>query len=118
MANEVLLVDRGRGLQLSTSRITMMDMVPYFQRGCSAEEIMRWLPTLTREEIAVAEEYYQKHKAELDEKDRRFRAYRDDQIRRQQLRFPPVEETKEERMTRLKQLLHQRQEKNGEGDPG
>ena len=29
------IVDRGRGLQLSTSRVTVQDLVPYFQEGCS-----------------------------------------------------------------------------------
>jgi hypothetical protein len=32
---EIAIVDRGRGLQLSTSRITVQDLVPYFQRGWS-----------------------------------------------------------------------------------
>jgi hypothetical protein len=27
------LVNRGRGLQLSTSRVTVQDLVPYFQDG-------------------------------------------------------------------------------------
>jgi hypothetical protein len=35
MEREITLVDRGRGLQLSTSRITVHDLVPYFQEGCS-----------------------------------------------------------------------------------
>jgi hypothetical protein len=96
-----------------------MDMVPYFQQGCSPDEIMRWIPTLTAKEIAVAETYYRQHKAELDEQDRRVRDYRAEQIHRQRLRFPVADGTKEERMARLRQLLHQhRQEKNGEGDSG
>ena len=40
MQKEITLVDRGRGLQLSTSRITVHDLVPYFQEGCSHDEIM------------------------------------------------------------------------------
>ena len=51
MQKEITLVDRGRGLQLSTSRITVHDLVPYFQEGCSDDEIIRWLPSLTHEEI-------------------------------------------------------------------
>ena len=70
MKKELALVDRGRGLQLSTSRITVQDLVPYFQRGCSYEEIMRWMPTLNRDEIALVEKYYSEHKNELDEEDR------------------------------------------------
>ena len=55
MQKEITLVDRGRGLQLSTSRITVHDLVPYFQEGCSHDEIIRWLPSLTPEEIRVVE---------------------------------------------------------------
>ena len=68
------IVDRGRGLQLSTSRVTVQDLVPYFQEGCSYEEIVRWIPTLTAEEIAVVERYYRDHQQELDEEDRLIRA--------------------------------------------
>src|SRR5713226_7186585 len=57
----IQIVDRGRGLQLSTSRVTVQDLVPYFQQGCSHEEIIRWMPTLTAEEIAVVERYYREH---------------------------------------------------------
>src|SRR5438477_9638536 len=70
MKTPIEIVDRGRGPQLSTSRITVQDLVPYFQEGCSHEEIIRWIPTLTTAEIAVAEHYYQEHKKELDEEDR------------------------------------------------
>ncbi len=119
MNQDITLVDRGRGLQLSTTRITVQDLVPYFQQGCSYEEIIRWIPSLTHEEIAVVEQYYQQHKAELDEEDRQIRAYRDEQIRLQRLRFPQFEGTHEERMTRLRGLLEKRrQEKNGEGSLG
>jgi len=119
MSQEITLVDRGRGLQLSTTRITVQDLVPYFQEGSSHEEIMRWIPSLTHEEIAVVEQYYQKHKVELDEEDRQIREYREEQIRLQRLRFPQFEGTHEERMARLRELLEKRrQEKNGEGSPG
>lgn len=61
------LVDRGRGLQLSTHRVTVQDLVPYFQEGCSHEEILRWIPTLTHDEISFVKNYYREHKHELDE---------------------------------------------------
>ena len=114
---DIQIIDRGRGLQLSTSRITVQDLVPYFQRGCSYDEIIHWIPTLTHEEIAVVERYYQQHKDALDEEDRRLRAYREEQIRLQRLRFP--EEDPQLRLARMKELLQKRlQEKNGEGHPG
>jgi uncharacterized protein (DUF433 family) len=119
MADEITLVDRGRGLQLSTSRITVFDLVPYLRDGCSDEEIIRWLPTLSSAEIRVVEKYYQEHKAELDEHDRRVIAYREEQARLQRIRFPIPKGTKEERMARLRELLRQRlEEKNGARNPG
>ncbi len=107
-ANEIF--DRGRGLQLSTSRVTVQDLVPYFQRGESYEEIMRWIPILTREEIAVVDRYYREHQRELDEHDRCIRARTEERARQQRPRFPEPEGTPEERLTRLKQ---RHQERNG-----
>src|SRR5947209_12183968 len=69
----IQIMDRGRGPQLSTSRVTVQDLVPYFQEGCSYQEIIRWIPTLSAEEIAVVEKYYREHQAELDEEDRLIR---------------------------------------------
>jgi uncharacterized protein (DUF433 family) len=116
MSGEITLVDRGRGLQLSTSRITVMDLVPYFQRGCSHDEIIRWLPTLSSAEIAVVEAYYRAHKDELDEEDRLIQEYREEQLRLQRLRFPMKDETKEERMSRFREIIKKRQGTNGDGD--
>jgi uncharacterized protein (DUF433 family) len=119
MNSAIQIVDRGRGLQLSTSRVTVQDLVPYFQEGCTYDEIIRWIPTLNHEEIAVVESYYRDHKDELDEEDRLIRKRTEERIRLHRLRFPEFEGTSEERMARLRQLLEQRrQEKNGEGHPG
>src|SRR6266481_654812 len=113
MNDKITLIDRGRGLQLSTTRITVQDLVPYFQQGCSHKEIVRWIPSLTHEEISVVERYYQQHKAELDKEDRQIREYRDEQIRLQRIRFPQFEGTHEERTARLRELLEKRrQERN------
>jgi uncharacterized protein (DUF433 family) len=70
---KVELINRGRGLQLSTIRVTVQDLVPYFQERCTHEEIRRWIPDLTEEEITVVEQYYHEHRAELDEEDRQIR---------------------------------------------
>ena len=66
----ITLVEQGRGLQLSTHRVRVQDLVPYFQDGCSHEEILRWIPTLSEAEIVVVEDYYYAHQEELDEEDR------------------------------------------------
>jgi uncharacterized protein (DUF433 family) len=73
MKTEITIVDRGHGPQLSTSRVTVQDLVPYFQDGCSYEEIVRWIPTLTHEEIRVIERYIEEHRQEVMEEDRRIR---------------------------------------------
>ncbi|HVC93446.1 MAG TPA: DUF433 domain-containing protein [Pirellulales bacterium] len=69
---EITIVDRGRGPQLSTSRITVQDLVPYFQDGCSHAEIMRWIPCLTDEEIRVIKQYIDEHWDEVMAEDRRI----------------------------------------------
>jgi hypothetical protein len=69
MKTEIQIVDRGRGWQLPTSRVTVQDLVPYFQDGCSHDEIIRWIPTLCAEEIAVVERFYREHRDELDSED-------------------------------------------------
>jgi uncharacterized protein (DUF433 family) len=111
------IVDRGRGPQLSTSRVTVQDLVPYFQAGSSRDEILRWFPTLTDAEIDVALRYYQAHQAALDEEDQRIRTYVAEQVRLQRLRFP--EESSEARRARMNETLRRRQqERNGEGLAG
>jgi uncharacterized protein (DUF433 family) len=67
------IVDRGRGWQLSTSRITVQDLVPYFQQGCTHEEIMAIMPVLSVEEITVVQQYVRDNFAAVMEQDRRIR---------------------------------------------
>jgi uncharacterized protein (DUF433 family) len=107
MEKEITLVDRDRGLQLSNSRITVHDLVPYFQEECSHGEMIRWLPSVTDEDIRIVESYYRRHKDELDEYERRVRACRAEQIRLQGLRFPAREGSRTERLAQLRQLLRQ-----------
>jgi uncharacterized protein (DUF433 family) len=119
MNRTVEIVDRGRGPQLSTSRITVLDLVRYFQKGCAYDEIIRWIPTLSRDEIAVVERYYLDHKDDCDERDRQARVRREEAIRLQRLKFPEENGTQEQRLARLQRRLDQRRrEKNGEGHPG
>src|SRR5438105_10443693 len=107
MKTDIHLVDRGRGLQLSTSRITVQDLVPYFQEGCSFEEILRWIPALTAEEIAVVERYYRDHQQELEEEDRLIRARSTE--RKNPARVEKVlEEARAERLAITERLRQQR----------
>lgn len=103
----VVIIDHGRGPQLSTSRVTVQDLVPYFQEGCSDEEILRWIPTLTNQEIAVVRHYYRDHRQELDEEDRLIRK------RAAERKNPAwvetvLKEAREERLAMTQQLRQQR----------
>ncbi len=105
------IVDRGRGLQLSTSRVTVPDLVPYFQDGCSVEEIIRWIPTLPAEEIAVVQRYYLDHQQQLDEEDRQIRARSSEQKNPDWVE-KLFEEAHAERLAIMEQLRHE--QGNGE----
>ncbi len=73
MKADIQIIDRGRGPQLSTSRITVQDLVPYFQRQCSYDEIIQSMPVLTVDEIQVVERYIHEHHDAVMEQDRRIR---------------------------------------------
>lgn len=73
MNAEITIIDNGRGPQLSTSRITVQDLVPYFQLNYSYDEIRQVMPTLSDAEIEATERYVQEHRQEVMEEDRRIR---------------------------------------------
>jgi uncharacterized protein (DUF433 family) len=111
-SDAIQIVDRGRGLQLSTSRVTVQDLVPYFQEGCSHQEIILWIPTLTIEEIETVERYYRDHQAELDEQDRQIR------LRSAERKNPEwveraAAEARAERLQKLQELA-----RKAHGEPG
>lgn len=100
--NTIEIVDRGRGPQLSTSRITVQDLVPYFQQQWTYDEIREAVPSLSAEEIAVVERYVQLHHDEVAEQDRRIRE-------RAAARRKPVDVEEAERHQRLERLESARQ---------
>jgi uncharacterized protein (DUF433 family) len=108
----IQIIDRGRGPQLSTSRVTVQDLVPYFQEGCSYDEIIRWIPTLTAEEIAVAERCYHEHRQQLDEEDRLIRQ-RSSQNKNSLWVEKMLKEARAERLAITERL---RQQANGEAE--
>lgn len=76
MDGEISIVDRGRGPQLSTSRITIQDLFPYFQLGYAPEQIIEEaMPSLSVAEIEVARRYVEDHRAEVEEEDRLIREW-------------------------------------------
>ena len=115
----IRLVDRGRGLQLSTSRITVIDVFYYLHRGYDFAVIHDIMPSLTREEFDLIAAYVKDHYAELAEKDRRVEEFHQRGIDAQRARggiFAGSDGklTAEERVARLKERLRQVQaEKNG-----
>lgn len=72
-ASTIEIVDRGRGLQLSTSRITIQDVVPYLQQNCTNEEIHEIMPLLSDEEINVIRQYVLDNYSAVMEQDRLIR---------------------------------------------
>ncbi len=71
--HQIQIVDRGRGPQLSTSRITVQDLVPYLQRNCSWEEIRAIMPVLTKEEFDIVVRYVRDNFDAVMEQDRHIR---------------------------------------------
>jgi hypothetical protein len=116
MEKAIALADRGRGVQLPMSRITIGEVVPYFQSDCSYDEIARWLPSLNHEKIAIFDRYYREHKEELDQHERAVFDHRAEQIQLLKLRFPEKQGSHRARLAQLKRLLKRRRgETNGEG---
>jgi uncharacterized protein (DUF433 family) len=73
MQSKIEIVDRGRGPQLSTSRVTVQDLVPYFHDGCTHDEIRRWIPSLSVKEIQTIEHYIARNYDAVMQEDRRIR---------------------------------------------
>lgn len=118
------IVDRGRGPQLSTTRITVLDIFHRLHHGYDWDMIQNSMPSLTRAEFDVVMEYINQHREELIEEDRLAEERRDKAIAAQHARggmFAPPDpnESMEERLARLRALMSKRiAEKKGEGHPG
>src|SRR5436309_6796723 len=73
MPRIIEIIDRGRGPQLSTSRITVQDLVPYLQQKFTYEQILEIMPVLTVEEIQAVERYIQDNLEAVMERDHLIR---------------------------------------------
>jgi uncharacterized protein (DUF433 family) len=115
MKPDLAIVDHGRGPQLSTSRITVQDLLPYFQRNCTAEQIQEIMPVLSIEEIELVARYVREHYEEVMEQDRRIRA------RTASRHTPPeVEEALRrggEKMAVLREAFQKKDGRNGDLPP-
>jgi uncharacterized protein (DUF433 family) len=96
------IVDRGRGPQLSTSRITVQDLVPYFQRNCTSEEIMAVMPVLTAREIQVVQDYVRENFDAVMEQDRRIR-----ERNAKRVTPPEIEEIRRKGRARVQELMQE-----------
>ena len=77
MQEQIAIVDRGRGPQLSNSRITVQDILPYWRRGASNDEIRELMPSLNDEQIAILNEYIRDNEEEVLRAESRIKAYHD-----------------------------------------
>lgn len=112
MNEPISIVDCGRGPQLSTSRITVLDVFYYMNRGYDADAIRRAMPSLRREELAVIAAYADAHRDELVEADRRAEDFIRRGIDEQKAKglYPNIDESVplEKRVGRLRAQLRQR----------
>jgi hypothetical protein len=116
---KIEIVDHGRGPQLSTTRITVLDIFYYLHRGYDFATIQQIMPTLSRPEFDVVVQYVKMHHDELAEKDRRAEEFIQRGIAEQKAAglSHEIDENVplKERVLRLKKKMHERlEERNGE----
>jgi uncharacterized protein (DUF433 family) len=108
------IIDRGRGPQLSTSRITVQDLVPYLLDNASYSDIREAMPSLSIEEIQLVEAYIRQHSAEVMEQDRRIR----ERAAARRGTDEEIEKERAQRQARLakyrQEIKHKRRERNGD----
>ena len=110
MKTETLqIVDHGRGPQLSTCRITAQDLLPYYREGASNDEIRRWIPSLSDQEIALLRDYIRDHLEEVIQAEKDIKAYHD-RMRAQQPAWTRANDALsfEERRALMRQKLAER----------
>jgi uncharacterized protein (DUF433 family) len=81
---QVKIVDRGRGPQLSDRRITVQHLLPLFKEEASDAEILRWYE-LNKAELDLLRQYYRDHTEECLALEREIAAY----MEQERNRYPP-----------------------------
>lgn len=66
------IVDRGRGPQLSTHRVTVQDVLPYVREGSTNDQIREEVAELSDEEIDALRGYIQDNYQEVADLERRI----------------------------------------------
>lgn len=117
----IQIVDIGRGPQLSDSRITVMDVFYYLNRGRDFDYIQRAMPSLTRDQFDAVALYVNDHRQELIEADQRVDEFHRRGIAEQKAkglsheidRSVPVEVRAARLNEKLRRRLKEQAEKNG-----
>jgi uncharacterized protein (DUF433 family) len=116
----IQIVDCGRGPQLSSNRITVQDLLPYYRERASNEEIRRWIPSLSDEEITLLQDYIRDHRDEVLQAEKEIKEYHD-RMRARQPAWTQANDhlTLERRRALLREKLAQRKTgQNGADHPG
>jgi uncharacterized protein (DUF433 family) len=114
----IQIVDHGRGPQLSTSRITVQDIVPMLQRNCTPEEIMELIPVLKFEELQVIQQYVRDHYDAVMEQDRRIRERTANRVTPPEILKIAAEGHAKALALMEKWAKEKSQERNGDHSPG
>ena len=65
MSEPVTIINKGRGPQLSSMKLTVQDLLPQFKAGETNEEILEWYPQIGDIEVDLLRQYYLDHTEEV-----------------------------------------------------
>lgn len=104
------LVGDGVNRRLDNHRIWVLDLYPYFRNNESYDTILKWMPTLTLDEVKLVERYIANHRQEVIEADRAETEYRERQIAEQRKRGGIFADDRpmEERLKSMREKLRHR----------
>jgi len=113
----IQIVDQGRGPQLSTSRITVQDLLPFYREDASNDQIRQWIPSLIDDEIAILKDYIRDNFEEVLQTEKEIKAYHD-RMRAAQPAWTRANDhcSIEERRALLRDKLAQRKAEQTSGD--
>jgi uncharacterized protein (DUF433 family) len=62
--SDVQIIDRGRGPELADIRITVFDLLPYFQEGWNHASIALWFG-ISSAQVNALHDYFESHREEV-----------------------------------------------------
>lgn len=105
MSQKATIIERGRGPQLSTCKLTVQDLLPMFKSAQSDDEILQWYPQIGHDELQVLRQYFLDHRDEVLDDERRIAAEQE-QLRQIYRWSPTVKVTsRSERRARMEQRI-------------